>query len=483
LENNGRGLRAAAPSAATKVPLFIDLDGTLVRSDLLLEGVLALLRRSPLQACLLPLWLIRGKSYLKQQVAQHADIDVAGLPYDASLVEFLKAEHARGRTLVLATASHRSYAEPVARHLGIFAAVLATDGTINLSGAAKLQAILAHTGGREFEYAANARQDIEIWARAHGAVVVNASPGVLGEAHRVTRVTRVFQAPAAGWQPYWRALRIHHWAKNLLLFVPLLTAHQWANAHALWQLAPAFLTFSLCASGVYLLNDLLDAPADRQHPRKRARPVAAGAIVPAHAVALALSLPLGAILIAAFITPKFMGALLAYLVLAAGYSLYFRRYALLDVLVLAGLHTLRVAAGAIAIEVPLSFWLLAFSVFLFFSVALVKRCAELRVPGAGVTGRDYAAGDLPHLRGMGMASGYVAVLVFALYINSADVAVRYTHPEWLWLSCPALLYWVSRAWIREGRGEMHDDPLIYALRDPASYVVLAAMLAAVLLAL
>ena len=483
----GRAPHAAASSPATEAPLFVDLDGTLIRSDLLLEGVLGLLRHNPLKACLLPIWLIGGKPHLKQQVALHADIDAAGLPYDEPFLEFLKAEHARGRILVLATASHRRYAEQVARHLGIFAAVLATEGATNLSGAMKLRAILAYTGGRDFEYAADARRDVAIWRRAQGAVVVNASPRVLDQAQRVTRVTRVFKAPVAGWRPYLQALRVHHWAKNLLLFVPLLTAHQWANTHALWQLAPAFLAFSLCASGVYVLNDLLDAPADRLHPRKRGRPVAAGAISPAHAAVLALLLPLASLLIAASMPLKFMWALLAYLVLATGYSLYLKRHALVDVLVLAGLHTLRVAAGAIAIEVPLSFWLLAFSVFLFFSIALVKRCAELRVagrvPGTGIAGRDYSAGDLPQLRGLGMASGYVAVLVFALYLNSADVAARYTHPDWLWLSCPALLYWISRAWIREGHGEMHDDPLIYALRDPASYAVLATMLAAVLLAL
>jgi len=465
--------------------LFVDLDGTLIRSDLLLEGVLNLLRRKPLQACLLPLWLIGGKSHLKQQVAQRADIDAAGLPYDAPFLEFLKAEHARGRTLVLATASHRRYAEEVARHLGIFVAVLATDGTTNLSGEAKLRAILAYSGGRDFDYAADARRDVAIWRRAHGAVVVNAASRVLAEAQRVTSVMQVFKAPVAGWQSYLHALRIHHWAKNLLLFVPLLTAHQWANMHALGQLAPAFLAFSLCASGVYVLNDLLDAPTDRQHPRKRARPVAAGAISPARAAVLALSLPLAALLIAAWISPEFVWVLLAYLALATGYSLYFKRHALVDVLVLAGLHTLRVAAGAIAIEVPLSFWLLAFSVLLFFSVALVKRCTELRVPGGGarIAGRDYSAVDLPRLRGLGMASGCAAVAVLALYFNSTDVAARYAHPEWLWLSCPALFYWFCRAWIREGRGEMHDDPLIYALRDPASYAVLAVMLAAVMLAL
>lgn len=478
---------ASSGTAAPDTPLFVDLDGTLIHTDLLLESLFGLLRRNPLYLLVLPFWMVRGKAHLKQQVAQRVDLETARLPFNEPFLEFLRAERTRGRPLVLATATHRRYAEQVARQLGIFTTVLATDGENNLSGEGKLQAVLAYTGGREFEYAANARRDVAIWRHACGAILVNASDRVRDAAARVTRVTRVFDGPAAGWRAYARATRMHHWAKNLLLFVPFLTAHQWGNPDALQHVALAFVAFSLCASGLYLLNDLFDASFDRRHPRKRARPVAAGVIPPLHAIVLAPVLALVALLIAAWLPRGFVWALLGYVALAAGYSLHLKRYALIDVLILAGLHTLRVIAGAFAIGVPLSFWLLAFSVFLFFSLALVKRCAELRVEGgdagAGPAGRGYRVGDLPLLRGMGMASGYVAVLVFALFIDSADVAVRYGDPQWLWLSCPALLYWVSRVWIKEGRGEMHDDPLLYALHDPGSYVVLAAMLATVILAL
>ena len=476
-----------SPSAAAETPLFVDLDGSLIHGDVLLEASFALLRRNPLYLLLLPIWLARGKAHFKQQIAQRVDLDAANLPFNGPFVEFLRAEHARGRPLVLATATHLRHAERVARHLGIFAGVLATEGARNLSGEAKLQAILAYTGGRDFEYAANARRDIAIWRHARGAVLVNAGARTRAAAARVATVTGVFERPAAGWRAYARALRVHHWAKNLLLFVPFLTAHQWGNPDALWHAALAFAAFSLCASGVYVLNDLLDAPFDRQHPRKRMRPLAAGAISPLPALVLAPLLVLAALVIAAQLSRGFLWALLGYAGLAAGYSLYFKRYALVDVLIVAGLHTLRVIAGAIAIEVALSFWLLAFSVFLFFSLAVVKRCAELRaqggVPEAEPAGRDYRVSDLPVLRAMGLASGYVAVLVFALYIDSADVAARYSHAQWLWLSCPALLYWMSRVWIKEGRREMHDDPLMFALRDPASYAVLTVLLATVILAL
>jgi len=474
-------------SAAAGTPLFVDLDGSLIHGDVLLEASVGLLRRNPFFLLLLPAWLARGKAHLKQQIAQRFELDAANLPFNGPFLEFLRAEHARGRPLVLATATHRYYAEEIARYLGIFAGVLATDGARNLSGEAKLEAIRAYAGGRDFEYAANSPRDVAIWRHARGAVVVNADERTRAAAARVATVTRVFERPAAGWHAYARALRVHHWAKNLLLFVPLLTAHQWGNPVALGHALLAFAAFSLCASGMYLLNDLFDASFDRQHPRKRMRPLAAGVISPLFALALAPLLILAALGVAAQLPGGFLAALLSYAGLAAAYSLYFRRHALLDVLILAGLHALRVIAGAIAIEVALSFWLLAFAVFLFFSLAVVKRCAELRgaagVLEAAPAGRDYLASDLPVLRTMGLASGYVAVLVFALYIDSADVAARYSNPQWLWLSCPALLYWVSHVWITEGRREMHDDPLLFALRDPASYGVLAVLLATVILAL
>ena len=467
-----------SPSAA--IPLYVDLDGTLTYSDLLLESLFALLRLNPLYVFLLPWWLSKGKAYLKAQLALRVDVDVITLPYHLPFLEFLKAEHARGRRLILATATSQRYAEQVAGHLGIFSAVLASDDTCNLAGDAKRDAILAHNHTQPFDYAGNARQDVAIWLRARGALVVNASDGVVGAATRATQVEHVFDRHAGGALRYLRALRPHQWLKNLLLFVPLLTAHEWGNPVAIGQLLLAFAAFSLAASSVYVLNDLLDVAADRLHPRKRTRPFASGELPLLHGLLLVPVLAIAGSLVAAGVAQEFFGVLLIYLLLSTSYSLYFKRYALIDVLLLAGLYTLRVIAGAIAIQVPLSFWLLAFSVFVFFSVALLKRCTELRALRTSTAGRDYHVGDLADLRAMGMASGYIAVLVFALFINSPEVAERYSHPQLLWLSCPALLYWVSRVWIKQGRGEMHDDPLLFAVRDPASWAVLSALLAIVL---
>lgn len=469
--------------ATNDIPLYVDLDGTLIYSDLLLESLFALLRLNPLMLFLLPWWLLKGKANLKTQIAQRVDIDVTSLPYHVPFLEFLKAEHARGRPLILATAAAHRYAVQVARHLGIFADVLASDATYNLTGDAKREAILAHNQAQAFDYAGNERSDVAIWHRARAALVVNASDGVIGAATRVTTVAQVFDRAAGGVWRYLSALRLHQWLKNLLLFVPLLTAHAWSNHTAVGHLLLAFLAFGLAASSVYLLNDLLDLPADRLHPRKRTRPFASGALPLRHGLILIPLLVLAGLLVAALVSREFAGLLLIYLLLTTSYSLYFKNYALIDVLLLAGLYTLRVIAGAIAIQVPLSFWLLAFSVFLFFSIALLKRCTELHALHAPAAGRDYRIGDLADLRAMGVASGYIAVLVFALFINSPEVAERYAQPQLLWLSCPALLYWISRVWIKLGRGEMHDDPLMFALRDPASWAVLLALLAVVFAAL
>jgi 4-hydroxybenzoate polyprenyltransferase len=473
-----------APAGIAEPPLYVDLDGTLTHSDLLLESLLALMRNNPLSLLLLPDWLTKGKGYLKAEVACRVEIDAGQLPYNLPFVDYLRAEHARGRRLVLATASTRSYAERVARHLGIFDDVIASSDHENLSGAAKCRAILDHNGGAPFDYAGNALRDVAIWERAHAAVVVNASDRTLAAASRVTRIHRVFDKPEVSMEDYARALRAHQWLKNLLLFVPLLTAHQWSSSASLGALVFAFLAFSLCASGVYLFNDLTDLPADRQHPRKRMRPFAAGRVPPLHGLALIPVALLGAGLLSLPLPRDFFLTLLAYFALSTAYSLGLKRIALVDVLTLATLYALRVIAGAAAIDVPLSFWLLAFSVFLFFSLALLKRCAELGpLPGSQpAAGRGYQGGDVAYLRIMGISSGYLAVLVFALFINSPEITDRYNDPRLLWLSCPPLLYWVTHLWVSEGRGRMHDDPLIFALRDVPSHAVLWTMVAMVFIA-
>jgi 4-hydroxybenzoate polyprenyltransferase/phosphoserine phosphatase len=462
------------------LPLCVDCDGTLVRTDLLFESLLLLAKRSPLSLLLLPQWLLRGKAAFKAEVAARVQIDPALLPYNAELIEYLGRERAGGRQVTLATASPRPFAEAVARHVALFDVVDATDDGINLSATRKADRLAERFREGGFVYAGNSRDDLPVWQRAAGAIVVDAPARVRAEAHRITRVIAEFPRRAPTPAAYLRAMRPHQWLKNLLVFVPLLASHQLDEPARLITTLIAFVVFSICASGVYVVNDLLDLDADRAHPRKRTRPFAAGEIPLQHGVALGAALLTGATAVAlALMSLPFAGVLAVYLAATFAYSLRLKAIAVVDIVTLAGLYTVRLVAGAVAAEVALSAWLVAFSMFIFFSLATVKRYAELqgaqRRGQLNAAGRGYGIEDLPVLMSLGTASGYGAVVVLALYIESDAVDLLYANPQLLWLMFPFLLYWISRVWMKTSRGEMHDDPVVFAARDRQSLVILAAM--------
>jgi 4-hydroxybenzoate polyprenyltransferase len=468
--------------------LCVDLDGTLLATDTLWETILALLRQNPLFILLLPYWVMRGKVCLKRQIAQRVVLDVAQLPVHSDVIEYLRQEHREGRTLVLATATDRSIADRIAGHIGLFSEVLATDGRKNLSGSAKGRALVERYGERGFVYMGNSAVDLPIWRHADEAILVHPSSRLLKEARRVVNVGHVFHRERNGrLVSILKAIRIHQWIKNLLLFVPLITAHKVANLSLLGDAGLAFIAFSFCASGVYVLNDLLDLEVDRAHPTKRNRPFASGKLGIPTGILLAGLLTLSGFSIALMLPRRFFAILGLYVGMTTAYSVYLKRIVTLDVIALAGLYTLRIFAGGEAVRVTISAWLLAFSMFLFLSLALLKRCSELSLlrgyDKGHVEGRGYREADLASLTNLGAASGYISVLVLALYINSSQVTGLYTHPEVLWLTCPLLLYWVSRIWLKAGRGEVHDDPVIFALQDKVSYAVGAAVALLMMLAI
>ncbi|MBX9400124.1 UbiA family prenyltransferase [Lysobacter sp. BMK333-48F3] len=464
-----------SPSEQTGVALCVDLDGTLLKSDLLYESLLALLSKQPLLLFLLPLWLLRGKAALKHEIASRVEVDATTLPYDERVVEALRETDARPR--VLCTASNTKFAQQVATHLGVFDLVLASDDGVNLSGAAKAQALVERFGERGFDYMGNAGVDLSVWARARHAWVVNGSRGLAERAAKVGTVAEQLPPAAAGLKTWIKALRIHQWLKNLLVFLPLLASHRFLEPGAVIASALAFVAFGLCASGVYVLNDLLDLPSDRQHPRKRLRPFAAGRLPLLHGLFAAPLLTLAGLALALLASPWFALVLIGYYAMTLAYSLRLKRIVMVDVVLLAGLYTVRIIGGAAAIGTPLSFWLLAFSMFIFLSLAMLKRHAELSaILGTGrnkASGRGYAVEDLPLIQSLGAAAGYLAVLVFALYINSPESLALYDRPQVLWLICPLLLYWISRMWIISHRGAMDDDPVVFAVTDRVSQVVIA----------
>jgi len=459
------------------VPLCVSLDGPLLRTDLLIESWFGLLRTRALLAILAPYWLMWGKARLKHEIALRTELDVRHLPYDGPLLEYLRDQFRAGRRLVLTTGSNEKYADEVATHLGIFKEVIASNVQTNLSAAAKSRLLVERYGDRGFDYAGNAKTDLQVFPHARQTILVNPAPGVERTVKQPTG-KQMFAGTFSRLGVYLRALRLHQWVKNLLVFVPLAAAHKLGNPELLAKAALAFVAFGLCASSVYVLNDLLDLPADRAHARKRQRPFASGAASVRVGVVLIPLLLAAAAAIATMLPLAFLATLAVYYVTTLAYSLWLKGKLMIDVLVLAGLYTLRILAGAAAVAIVPSFWLIAFSMFLFLSLAMVKRYSELlELRDAGVTnarGRGYEVTDLATLQSLGAAAGYCAVLVLALYINSNDVRINYTHPNRIWLLCPLLLYWVSRMWQRAGRGQMHDDPLVFALKDRISRYVGAA---------
>lgn len=454
---------------ASDLPLCVDLDGSLVRTDILIESLLGLVKERPWLLVKIPGWLLKGKAYLKERIAHLVDLDVRTLPYDTRVLAMLSAEHARGRTLVLATATHRKYADQVAEHLGFFDEVIATQGNTNVSAGTKGQALVSRFGEGGFDYLGNDRADLPVWRRARQAVVANPRAGLVERARLVADVAHVLDRPRPAIRSYVKALRLHQWLKNVLVFVPLLTAHRVADLTGITASAVAYVAFGLVASSVYVLNDLMDLEADRHHVRKRHRPFAAGTVPLVHGIFLVPTLFLAGALLCAWLPPLFGMTLLGYYSVTLAYTFRLKQLVLVDVIVLAALYTLRILAGAAAINVLPSFWLLAFSVFIFLSLALVKRYSELLVMRHGgkevAKGRGYEFGDLSVLVSLGAASGYMAVLVAALYINSSDVLKLYRRPEALWMLCPLILFWISRVWLLAHRGKMHDDPVIFAVRD------------------
>jgi 4-hydroxybenzoate polyprenyltransferase len=459
-------------------PLCVDLDGTLVRTDTLMEALMQLVRRYPLTLLLLPIWAASGRVRLKREVARRLILDAAELPYDEAFLTYLRAEKARGRHLVLVTAADTAQAAAVAEHLGLFDEVIASDGATNLKSTAKAAALTQRFGAGGFDYAGNEMADMPVWRQAAAVILVNAESDAAARIKAERQVEREFAACDAGWRPYLKALRLHQWLKNGLVFVPLLLSHKLLEPWSLAQASLAFLAFGLTASAVYVINDLVDLREDRRHPRKRERPFASGAVPIRHGLLMAPALLAAAGLVTLLLPAQFAGVLAIYFAATLAYSFYFKRTMLFDVLVLAGLYTLRIIAGSAALAIPRSFWLLAFSIFLFFSLALVKGYVELADMGEGANarerGRGYRSVDLETLSQFGIGSGLMAVLVLALYIDSPVVKSLYRNPEVIWLLCPLMLYLICRFWILARRGEMHEDPIMFAIRDWRSQYIVAA---------
>lgn len=454
--------------------LVIDLDGTLIKTDMLFESFWAALSEDIRTAISTLKDLLIGKAHLKARLAERVDADAALLPYDQAVLNVIRKWRDDGGRVALVTASDRKFAEAIANYLGLFDEVHASDGVRNLKGRVKAEFLVERFGAGNFDYIGNARADLPVWKDARRAITADAPASLRKAVESVSSDVQHLGTENRKWTAYAQALRPHQWLKNILIFLPAIAAYN--SSADTWVAAfVAFVAFSLVASSVYVLNDLLDLSADRAHPRKRYRPLASGSVPLSHGSLMAPGL-----LIAGFVSAlavgrlEFIGVILGYYVLTTAYSLSLKRRLVIDICTLAGLYTMRVVAGGVATGLPLSVWFLAFSIFVFFSLAAVKRQAEL-VDGMATgrvqaTGRAYNVEDLPIVSMMAIASGYVSVLVMALYINTPAVQSLYNYPQLLWGICAILLYWISRMVMIAHRGNMDDDPIVFATRDRVSLI-------------
>lgn len=471
-------------------PLVVDLDGTLIKSDLLYESANTFIVKRPLECLRILIWLIKeGKGGLKTRLAGEGNIDAALLPYNQALITWLREQRMKGRIIVLATASARVLAKAVAERLDLFDDVVGTEGSINLKSEHKRDLLLKRYGLRGFDYVGNDLADIPIFKVARNAFLVSSSQSMIGKVDSLGNLEGVFDPCRRNIFKAWlMALRPHQWVKNVLTFLPLLAAHRFHDASSLLMGLLAFLVFGLTASSVYLLNDLVDVIDDRQHKRKNRRPFAAGDLSLASGWIAWPLLVMMAYAIAWFLLPLlFIAILTIYFALTLAYSLKIKQIVVVDVITLAGLYTLRIIAGAAATNTSPSFWLLVFSMFLFLSLAFIKRFSEIKADAITnqnrqIPGRGYVYTDLEIVSTMGVTAGYIAVLVLAFYVQDPHTAQLYRSPKLIWFACPLLLLWISRVWLISNRGQMHDDPIIFALKDAMSWIIAFCLLVDLVLA-
>lgn len=464
----------AEPKHEPLPPLCVDLDHTLLKTDLLFETLVLLFKRAPMAVLALPFWLMKGRAFLKHQLALRVRPEVKHLPFRDELVTFLRAEKDQGRRLILITAANQTLAETVQDYLQLFDEVIASDGSKNVKGANKARLLEERFGKGGFDYIGDSRSDFAVWRFARRAYVVTDSNRFANAIRTIVPVEKVFSRSAGRFVPLLRALRLHQWSKNVLVFVPIITSHRILDQSVLLSGVIAFFSFSLFCSGVYLINDLFDLEADRQDTKKRFRALASGELSILAAMLWASVLLICGVALGSLCGTPFLTVLAIYGLGSSAYSLWIKRIVMLDVVVLACFYSLRLLGGGAATGIGCSEWLLAFSVFFFFCLAMIKRYAEIRelvlADGQTKEGRGYLRTDLEPIATFGVSSGLISVLVLVLYVMSPEVRIIYLQPVILLLLCPLFLYWITRLWLKAHRGEVPQDPVVFALTDRTSYI-------------
>ena len=452
-----------------RVPLCVNCEHALLKTNLFQEAVFLYVRRHPLNIFLLPIWLLRNKSSLIQKMSQDLQINWRTVPLWERVVERVRAALNDGRRVIFLTAMPQPWSQMLSKEFAGSEVILQSGASGSGPHATAASSLIELFGLKGFDYIGDGRSDLAVCESARRVLLVTSDRAAIAEANAVSLVESVVPKDRTESFAFFKMIRVHQWVKNLLIWVPLLAAHKLTSIHGIALAAEAFLAFSFCASSVYVLNDLLDVESDRQHARKRNRPLAAGKIEANHALLAGLLLFVAAVWLSLRVSNLFTLTVAIYFAMTLAYSMRLKRQVIVDVMLLAALYTIRVVAGAVATTVVPSFWLLAFSMFLFLSLAVVKRYSEMLVTLSQdklyAAGRGYSVEDLPVLLSLGMSTGVAAIVVLALYINDPSTSKLYPTTIWLWPVPPLMLYWISRVWMKAHRGEMHDDPVVFAMRD------------------
>ena len=459
------------------IPVVVDVDGTLLSTDLLYETFFRTVGSAPLGMVDL-VRSLTSKAQLKSTLANLGSVEPATLPYDREVQATIARARMHGRKVYLASAGNEGLIEKIAQYVGADGWFASSDAE-NLSGSRKARLLVGKFGDHNFDYVGNSPSDLDVWTHARKAIVAGGSRRLAGELERRHIAAELLPCTRPGALEWLRLLRVHQYVKNLLVFVPALAAHA-LDLDTITRSVLAFVAFCACASAAYLINDLIDLEADRSHPSKKNRPLASGRIKLQHAVVAAPILMALSFVVAATISVRFAAILAVYLLMTSAYSLFIKRKMIVDAITLALLYSIRVVGGAIACNLFLSEWLLAFSLFVFTALALVKRFTELTLHlnsnSPGPHNRNYITSDLSVIAALAAASAFNSITVFALYISSDAVRPLYVHPEVLWLACPILTYWFARLIVLANRRLLSDDPIVFAVKDRNSWIVAALIL-------
>lgn len=458
-----------------QIPLCVDLDGTFLLTDSLLESILGAIKLKPIVLLLIPFWLLKGRANLKSQITKFFIPNVETLPINDEVLKFITEQKLKNRKIILTTATNIKVAENIVNNYAVFDEFFASSNENNLRASNKANFLIEKFGEKQFDYIGNSFDDLKVWQFSNNAILVNPSKNLVKKVQRINQNIVSISLNKTTFYDYIQQIRIHQWLKNILIFLPFLLAHK-INLQNLINSTLAFIAFSFIASFVYIINDLFDLESDRRHPTKKYRPLACGKISISKAFFISLILFIaGSVISIKFLNIYFISTLAIYLFITTIYTFYVKRIVILDIITLSLLYTIRLIAGGVSTYIEVSEWLLGFSLFFFLSLATMKRYTELLIINeqnkTKTSGRGYSIKDISLIRTIGLSTGYLSVLIFSLYLNSFKVISLYKNPKILWLITLSLLYWISRLWLISHRGEMNDDPIIFIAKDKISYFI------------